>query len=56
MNKILIDTNIYSHAMRGDSEVISYLQQVTHIGFSVISMGELLSGFKAGNKEEINRQ
>ena len=56
MNKILIDTNIYSHAMRGDSEVISCLQQVTHIGFSVISMGELLSGFKAGNKEEINRQ
>ena len=56
MKEILIDTNIYSYAMRGDSEVISCLQQVTQIGFSVISMGELLSGFKAGNKEEINRQ
>lgn len=56
MNKILIDTNIYSCAMRGDIEVTSYLQQVSHIGVSSISIGELLSGFKAGNKEEINRQ
>jgi len=56
MNKILIDTNIYSYAMRGDNEVTSCLQQVTHIGISSISIGELLSGFKAGNKEEINRQ
>ena len=56
MNKILIDTNIYSHAMRGNNEVVSYLQQVTEIGISSISIGELLSGFKAGNKEHINRQ
>ena len=56
MNKILIDTNIYSHAMRGNNEVISYLQQVIEIGISSISIGELLSGFKAGNKEQINRQ
>jgi len=56
MNKILIDTNIYSHAMRGDAEVISYLQHLTNIGISSISIGELLSGFKAGNKEDINRQ
>jgi len=56
MNKILIYTNIYSHAMRGNNEVISFLQQVTEIGISSISIGELLSGFKAGNKEQINRQ
>ena len=56
MNKILIDTNIYSYAMRGNHEVINNLQQVTHIGISSISIGELLSGFKAGNKEAINRQ
>ena len=56
MNKILIDTNIYFYAMRGNHEVINNLQQVTHIGISSISMGELLSGFKAGNKEAINRQ
>jgi tRNA(fMet)-specific endonuclease VapC len=51
-----IDTNIYSHAMRGDTEIIEILQQVAHIGITAISIGELLSGFKAGNKEKINRQ
>lgn len=56
MNALLIDTNIYSHAMRGDAEIIQTLQQIAHIGISAISIGELLSGFKAGNKEETNRQ
>ena len=56
MNAILIDTNIYSHAMRGDAEVIETFQQTAHIGISAISIGELLSGFKAGNKEKTNRQ
>ena len=56
MNKVLIDTNIYSYAMRGHKEVIAYLQQVTEIGISAISIGELFSGFKAGNKELKNRQ
>lgn len=56
MNVLLIDTNIYSHAMRGDAEIISNLQRAAHIGITVISIGELLSGFKAGNKEKIYRQ
>jgi tRNA(fMet)-specific endonuclease VapC len=56
MNKTLIDTNIYSWAMRGDTGVISALQEMTQIGIASISIGELLSGFKAGNKEEINRE
>ena len=56
MNKILIDTNIYSRAMRGDHGVLHCLQHVTHIGISSISIGELLSGFKGGNKQDINRQ
>jgi tRNA(fMet)-specific endonuclease VapC len=56
MNALLIDTNIYSYAMRGDTEIINTLQQVAHIGITAISIGELLSGFKAGNKEKTNRQ
>jgi tRNA(fMet)-specific endonuclease VapC len=56
MNALLIDTNIYSHAMRGDAEIIKTLQQLAHIGISAISIGELISGFKAGNKEKTNRQ
>ncbi|MEQ1530419.1 MAG: PIN domain-containing protein [Methylococcales bacterium] len=56
MNALLIDTNIYSYAMRGDSEVVKTLQHITQIGISAISIGELLSGFKAGNKEKSNLQ
>ncbi len=41
--------------MRGDAEIIKTLQHVAHIGISAISIGELLSGFKAGNKELTNR-
>jgi tRNA(fMet)-specific endonuclease VapC len=50
MNALLIDTNIYSHAMRGGAEIIKTLRQAAHIAISAISIGELLSGFKAGNK------
>lgn len=56
MNRILIDTNIYSGAMRGDAEIIDVLRQVELIGVSVISVGELLSGFKGGKRESENRQ
>jgi len=56
MNALLIDTNIYSHALRGDPEIIKTLQQTPQIGITAISIGELLSGFKAGNKEKTNRE
>ena len=56
MNKILIDTNIYSYAMRGNDDDVSTLKYAADIGISSISIGELSSGFKAGNKEKINRQ
>lgn len=55
MRRILIDTNIYSYALKGDNEVVDVLRRVEEIGFSVISIGELLSGFKRGSKEEKNR-
>ena len=56
MKSILIDTNIYTHALRGDQETISVLQQVQEIGICSISIGELLSGFKAGTREKKNRE
>lgn len=56
MNKILIDTNIYSLALRGNSDVTATLRQVTHIGISAISIGELLSAFKGGRREQENRR
>lgn len=41
MRRALIDTNIYSLAMRGDPDVVDRLQQLDEIGFSVVSLGEL---------------
>ncbi len=55
MNRLLIDTNIYSHAMRGDEEVTTILRRTGHIGISVISLGELFSGFRGGGREQENR-
>ena len=42
--------------MRGNQEVAAVLRRVPHIGFSSISVGELLSGFKSGSREGKNRQ
>lgn len=53
---MLIDTNIYSAAFRGDVEVRQLLRQRRRIGISVISAGELLNGFKGGNREAQNRK
>jgi len=55
MKKVLIDTNIYSYAMKGDTEVTNHIKQIDIIGISTISIGELLSGFKGGRREEKNR-
>ncbi len=56
MNNILIDTNIYTSALKGDHETIVVLQWASSIVISSITIGELLSGFKAGNKEKQNRE
>ena len=56
MRRLLIDTNIYSYALKGEGEVIEVLRKADEIGFSVISIGELLSGFKKGGREKKNRE
>lgn len=56
MKKVLIDTNIYSLAMRGDAGVVGVLRKIDRIGFSTISVGELYSGFKGGRREINNRE
>ena len=50
MRQILIDTNIYIEAMRGNPNVTRELQRVDLIGINSISMGELLAGFKLTQK------
>ena len=56
MKKVLIDTNIYSLAMKGEDSVTHLLRKIDQVGFSAISIGELLSGFKAGSRETKNRE
>ena len=56
MKKVLIDTNIYSLAMKGDKAVTDVLRKIDLIGISTISIGELFSGFKAGSHEEKNKK
>jgi tRNA(fMet)-specific endonuclease VapC len=56
MKKLLIDTNIYSYALKGEDCIIEVLRETDEIGFSTISIGELLSGFKLGGLEKKNRK
>lgn len=55
MKAILIDTNIYSGALRGVPEVVALLRKAERIAISSISIGELLSSFKGGTREQRNR-
>lgn len=55
MNEFLIDTNVYSFAMRAEPAVVSLLRRASRIAMSSISIGELLSGFKGGIQERKNR-
>lgn len=55
MNRLLIDTNIYSHALRGDQEVVATLRRAERIALCSISIGELISGFRGGKRERENR-
>ena len=55
MKNLLIDTNIYTYAFSGNTEVIRILQRTQKISICAITIGELLSGFKAGSKQNINR-
>jgi len=56
MRNLLIDTNIYAYAFNGDAKVIKVLQRAQKISICAISIGELLSGFKAGSRENKNRE
>ena len=50
MSKILIDTNIYTEILNNNKTIIHHLQTADEIGLSVISIGELMFGFRNGKK------
>ena len=56
MSRVLVDTNIYSLAMRGDAEVVDALRRIDQIFITAVSLGELYAGFRAGRREMENRR
>ncbi len=54
ISRILIDTNIYSNALRGDETVVEILRKYEELGISVVSIAELIYGFKSGSKYKDN--
>lgn len=55
MKKILLDTNAYTHLLRGDKEVLEVLGRADTVFMSIFVLGELYAGFKGGDKESENR-
>lgn len=54
IRNILIDTNAYAEFRRGGQEAVEIIRHVPLIGVSIVVMGELLSGFAVGSKEQSN--
>lgn len=56
MRKILLDTNAYIGYLRGDEKVLDYLGHADYVYMSVFVMGELFTGFRAGEQEKENKK
>lgn len=52
IKRVLIDTNIYIEFLRGDENINNILSSADFIAFSVISIGEILTGFKIWSDEK----
>lgn len=56
MTGLLIDTNIYSIAIRGEEGVAEALWKAKAIFVATITIGELMAGFLKGNRPAENNQ
>jgi predicted nucleic acid-binding protein len=56
MKTLVIDTNVYCDAMRGDPAAAKLLRRAEVILLPAIVFGELLAGFKEGTRESANRE
>ena len=54
--RVVLDTNAYSHLFRGDVAVLEVLGEAERVYVPVTVLGELLAGFRMGNREEKNRR
>jgi len=56
MNRVLIDTNIYTNFKKDNQPVAAHLNRIEQIMVNNIVLGELYAGFKNGSKEKRNRE
>lgn len=54
MKRVLIDTNIYSYAMRGVEEAIKIVKFADEVILCPVVIAELLTGFKGGAQAKKN--
>ena len=55
MTRVLVDTNVYCDAMRGQAGAVTVLRQADELLLCPIILGELLAGFRKGEREAGNR-
>lgn len=56
MSRLLLDTSAYSAWVKGVEAVKGPLQRATEIHVSVVVLGELQAGFRAGSRREANEE
>ena len=56
MKTVVIDTNVYCDAMRGGAASVKLLRQAERVLLPTVVFGELLAGFKGGNRERANKE
>ena len=56
MQRILLDTSVYTAFKRNDPRVVALVQEADFIGINTVVVGELLAGFICGTKNRENRK
>ena len=52
MSRYCLDTSAYIHFLRGDSQTIAAIDGASWVGFPVIALGELHTGFSLSGERE----
>lgn len=56
MSRLLVDTSAYSAWVKGLEPVKAPLQRAAEVYVSVVVLGELTAGFRAGNRSDANEE
>lgn len=56
MKNIIVDTNYYVAFKKGNESAVLTMQRTDYIAVNTIVIGELLAGFRCGDRERRNRE